>query len=287
MLVCANACLQIAPVSTYQISRSLTICFTLALSVVLLKQQISAGVFASCLLIVMGFIAISSDSSSLHWQGAALGAGASLFQAVYEVLVKRSLPLVDGNYTVLLVYTTLMASVFLLPFIWISGDSSKVQNEIASFTCASEFLLYFGFMILSGVFVTLLNFASFLCIKVTTPLTFNIAGIGKAGLEAAGALLILGDPCSYKVVIGLFLKMSGCCSYVAIKYCEERKSILNDVKEGLECVVDEESTGERFRLTTGVRPKTPVKTSSEMRNVAEIRTVTEDSHLLSDTPDGD
>ncbi|KAL8444996.1 hypothetical protein Emed_005965 [Eimeria media] len=92
MIGAANLCLQRVQVSVYQVARSLTLVFSLLLSVVWLKQRVLKGEVFSCLLVASGFAlmtAVGSDAASIS--GYVMGGLASLFQAMYTVQMKATL----------------------------------------------------------------------------------------------------------------------------------------------------------------------------------------------------
>lgn len=92
MIGFANLCLQRVQISVYQVARSLTLVFSLLLSVFWLKQRVVIGEVFSCLLVALGFTlmtAVGSDAASLG--GYVMGALASLFQATYTVQMKATL----------------------------------------------------------------------------------------------------------------------------------------------------------------------------------------------------
>ncbi|KAL8270181.1 hypothetical protein Esti_005908 [Eimeria stiedai] len=92
MIGAANLCLQRVQVSVYQVARSLTLVFSLLLSVVWLKQRVLRGEVFSCLLVASGFAlmtAVGSDAASIS--GYVMGGLASLFQAMYTVQMKATL----------------------------------------------------------------------------------------------------------------------------------------------------------------------------------------------------
>eukprot|EP01069_Polyplicarium_translucidae_P004632 Polyplicarium_translucidae@DN2623_c0_g1_i5.p1 len=57
----------------------------------------------------------SLDTKTLSIGGIASGAASSVFQALYNVMIKRSLPLVNGDTNVLLVYNVGLSSLLFIP----------------------------------------------------------------------------------------------------------------------------------------------------------------------------
>lgn len=92
MIGFANMCLQRVQVSVYQVARSLTLVFSLVLSVCWLKQRVLKGDILSCLLVSLGFAlmtVVGAETASVS--GYLMGALASLFQATYMVKMKATL----------------------------------------------------------------------------------------------------------------------------------------------------------------------------------------------------
>ncbi|CDJ42112.1 GDP-fucose transporter 1, putative [Eimeria tenella] len=103
MIGSANLCLQRVQVSVYQVARSLTLVFSLLLSVFWLKQKVVRAEVFSCLFVAMGFAlmtAVGSDTASVT--GYIMGALASLFQATYTVQMKATLVFIEKESDTLL-----------------------------------------------------------------------------------------------------------------------------------------------------------------------------------------
>eukprot|EP01069_Polyplicarium_translucidae_P004629 Polyplicarium_translucidae@DN2623_c0_g1_i1.p1 len=117
MVGLANLCLKFVQVSTYQVARSLTIFFTMGLSYLLLGETQSLKTKLACAVLVLGFATGSLDTKTLSIGGIASGAASSVFQALYNVMIKRSLPLVNGDTNVLLVYNVGLSSLLFIPVV--------------------------------------------------------------------------------------------------------------------------------------------------------------------------
>ncbi|KAL8427853.1 hypothetical protein Efla_005819 [Eimeria flavescens] len=93
MIGAANLCLQRVQVSVYQVARSLTLVFSLLLSVVWLKQKVVKAEVFSCLLVAAGFALMTAvgTSGAASVSGYVMGALASLFQAMYTVQMKATI----------------------------------------------------------------------------------------------------------------------------------------------------------------------------------------------------
>lgn len=132
MIGFSNLCLQRVQVSVYQVARSLTLVFSLLLSVFWLKQKVGKGEAFSCLLVALGFAlmtAVGSDPASLS--GYIMGALASLFQATYTVQMKATLNSFQGQAETLIPSSLKEQSTY-QPIVSNSPDSRMGSSSAAT-----------------------------------------------------------------------------------------------------------------------------------------------------------
>lgn len=131
MIGSANLCLQRVQVSVYQVARSLTLVFSLLLSVCWLKQKVVLGEVCSCLLVAAGFAlmtAVGSDAASMS--GYFMGACASLFQAAYTVLMKSTLNALQSEADTLIQTPKLSSSYQLINDVLTDASCVTSKNKI-------------------------------------------------------------------------------------------------------------------------------------------------------------
>jgi len=72
----------------------------------------------------------------------------------------------------------------------------------------------------AGIFGFLINIAVFLQIKHTSPLTNNISGTLKAGVQTLLAIVIWQNPVTFWNAVGILLVIGGSAWYSHIRYTE-------------------------------------------------------------------
>eukprot|EP00921_Rhytidocystis_pertsovi_P027052 GHVQ01043604.1.p1 GENE.GHVQ01043604.1~~GHVQ01043604.1.p1 ORF type:complete len:516 (+),score=37.70 GHVQ01043604.1:213-1760(+) len=214
MVGSANVCLKYAQVSTYQVARSLTLIMTAFLSRVVLHQFLSFKTILACCVVVVGFFVGALDPSTLTFLGVLFGITSSFFQGLYNVMIKRSLVHVQGNTNMMLLYNLSMALILFIPIILLADETR------AFYHLPTEPSVWLG-IAGSGCLATLLNLVSFQCVKVTSPLSFNVVGMGKACVQSAGGIIFLGDRVSINSLMGILLTLIGSGWYSQVKL-EER-----------------------------------------------------------------
>ncbi|CEL91689.1 unnamed protein product [Vitrella brassicaformis CCMP3155] len=257
MISFSNTCLLFVQVSTYQVARSLTLLFNLVLSYLVLGHVSSVKVRLACVLVVSGFLVGSFDPSTLQLLGVITGACSSVFQAIYMVFIKRAIIACNNDQNVVSGYNFLLASVLFLPAIYAAGEA-HVWRELL----AADYHVW-GWLLLSGLLSSFFNVTSFWCVRVTSPLTFNVVGYGKACLQSLGGIVVLGDKVTAKSTMGIMLTLAGSFWYGQIKVAERGKErAAEGKKEDGEVRVGEKSS-ESSAVTTdsgggaaGVRQRT-------------------------------
>lgn len=214
-----NKCLEYVTVSEYQIVRSLTILFNILLSYFVLKQTTSFMACLACGGVVVGFFLGIEGDVNLTIKGALFGVTSSFFVALYSIVVKRTIGLLDNNEYLLIEYNTPIAIVLLTPIVWYTGELDVVFDN-------PSFKFWF-MQLLAGVVGFIINIAIFLNIKYTTPLTHNLSGTVKACLQTLLALVIF--PTSEKMppmkLLGTIFVIGFSAFYAYVRKREMKKEI--------------------------------------------------------------
>ena len=146
---------------------------------VVLREQVSVRILGCCGFIVAGFLFGVKEEDKLapemNFLGIVCGVLASMFVALYAILVKRSLPIVDNNVWRLQFYNNLNACLLLLPVMLVMGEI-PVLRQFKFWTSLSFWFI----LITSGLFGIAIGYVSSLQIKFTSPLTHNVSGTAKA-----------------------------------------------------------------------------------------------------------
>ena len=220
-----NKCLEYVSVSGYQIVRSLTILFNIILTYFVLNEKTSLRAGMACAGVVVGFFCGVEGEVGLSFRGAVYGVLSSLFVALYSIVVKKVIGLLDNNEYLLIEYNTPIAIVALLPIVWYSGEFD-VFTEGRS-------LRFWGMQTLAGVVGFIINIAIFLNIKYTTPLTHNLSGTVKACLQTLLAFVIFKDsevmtPMKF---LGTVLVIGFSAYYAYVRKAEMKKKITEEMEK--------------------------------------------------------
>jgi len=213
MLAFNNLCLAFVEVSYYQVARSLTIIFNIIFTYIILKSKTSVAAIMACAVVFFGFILGSYGESHFSYSGLFFGVCSSIFVALYGIFVKKKLQVVDNNEWRLLHYNTTLAIVLLFPIVFFSGEIEEIRSVY--------FIKNIGFwfiMIITGVTGFLINIATFLQIKFTTPLTSTISGTAKACTQTVLSVIIFRNPITFTNAVGIILVLGGSLVYSLVRY---------------------------------------------------------------------
>jgi GDP-fucose transporter C1 len=222
-----NKCLEYVSVSAYQIVRSLTIVFNIVLTYFILREKTSFRAILACLGVVVGFFFGVQGEIGLSPRGAIYGIISSVCVAMYSIVVKRALGLLDKNEYLLIEYNTQIAIISLAPFVWYSGEFSVLgEGRSARFWLMQT---------LAGVVGFVINIAIFLNINYTSPLTHNLSGTVKACLQTLLAFVFFpgSEIMTVMKFIGTILVIGFSAVYAYVRKQEMTKKITaeNEVKD--------------------------------------------------------
>ena len=216
-----NKCLEYVSVSGYQIVRSLTILFNILLTFFVLNEKTSLKACLACGGVVVGFILGVEGEIGLTWKGAVFGVLSSFFVALYSIVVKRALNLLNNNEYLLIEYNTPIAIIALTPFVYFNGEFNVLFEPRTK--------RFWVMQTLAGIVGFVINIAIFLNIKYTTPLTHNISGTVKACLQTLLALVLFkgSEKMTFHKFIGTILTIGFSALYAYIRKTEMKKKFEN------------------------------------------------------------
>ena len=219
-----NKCLEYVSVSGYQIVRSLTILFNIILTYVVLNEKTSLRAAMACGGVVVGFFCGVEGEVGLSFRGAVYGVLSSLFVALYSIVVKKVIGLLDNNEYLLIEYNTPIAIIALLPIVWYSGEFDVFTEGRSG--------RFWALQTLAGVVGFIINIAIFLNIKYTTPLTHNLSGTVKACLQTLLAFVFFKDsevmtPMKF---LGTVLVIGFSAYYAYVRKAEMKKKITEEME---------------------------------------------------------
>jgi GDP-fucose transporter C1 len=223
MITFNNLSLKYVEVSFYNVARSLTIVFNVALTYAMLGESTSPRVLAALGVVVFGFFLGSASEVRFSWLGSLFGVTSSLFVALNGIYNKKAMPEVGGNVWRLSLYTNVSASVIFLPLILLTGEGAVIAAHAHQLRSA----FFWATMLVGGAFGFAIGIVTSMQIAVTSPLTHNISGTAKACVQTILALLVWGNPTNAANLAGTALVLLGSCAYSYVRNEEmvaERKA---------------------------------------------------------------
>jgi len=213
MLTFNNLCLAFVEVSFYQVARSLTIIFNIIFTYLILHNKTSLAAIGACSVVFFGFALGSFGELHFSLLGLIFGVCSSVFGALYGIFVKKKLQVVENNEWRLLHYNTTLAIILLFPIVVLSGELKEIKEVY--FILRPSFWII---MTVTGVSGFLINIATFLQIKFTTPLTNTISGTAKACTQTVLSVMIFKNPITFINGFGIFLVLLGSLLYSLVRY---------------------------------------------------------------------
>eukprot|EP01135_Chromosphaera_perkinsii_P008940 Nk52_evm1s1527 gene=Nk52_evmTU1s1527 len=220
MISFSNTCLKFVDVSFYSIARSFTIIFNIILTYLVLHTKTSFKAMSCCLLLVIGFVMGAEGEFHLSALGVLFGICSSLFSALNSIAVKKVMPHVGGNSFKLSLYNNFNAIFILLPFTFISGDFQKVA-------LSDKILMwqFWSLLSLSGVLGFMIGIATYTQISYTSPLTHNISGNTRNGVQSFLAPFIFKtERISPLKGAGILVCVGGAALYSMVRFGEMNKA---------------------------------------------------------------
>jgi solute carrier family 35 (GDP-fucose transporter), member C1 len=213
-------CLKWVQVSFYNVARSLTIVFNVALSYFMLGQS-SSNMTLYCLLVVIaGFFMGSTGEIDFSYRGTIAGILSSLFVSLNAIYTKKVLPVVDNDHWKLTYYNNVNAGIMFIPLMLI------FEHQQIAVAMSQQFLsvTFWGAMWVAGFFGFAIGIVTVLQIKATSPLTHNISGTAKAALQSILAFYIWGNQATFLGCLGIAVVLGGSLLYTYVKMEESKPS---------------------------------------------------------------
>lgn len=210
-----NLMLKNIGVAFYQVARSFTIIFTIALSACVLGKGFTPRSVIACLLVVAGFfIAIDQEdiTGTLSVIGVIYGILASFTAAVSGILFKQAESVVDRDSLKLAYYNNVNCMVMFIPLAVGSGQLWAVFQ--------SEFIysLKFWFVLtLTGCLSLAIGWVSALQIKYTSPVAHHLSINAKSVVQTILAVLFYQETKTLYWWFGNLLVVTGVLVYALAK----------------------------------------------------------------------
>lgn len=233
MIATNNLTLQHLSVGSYQIVRSLSVLFNIALRRFLYGETTSVPVTLCCVFIVIGFALGATGDVTMTARGLFFGLLSSVFAALYAILVKTTLGYLNGNEFLLLQYNTNLALLFLTPYVLFNREVNSMYR------CYS--VRYWIVQTLAGVGGFVLNLSIFWHIKYTSSLTHNLVGTVKSCMQTAIAYVLFPTYEKYGVAkfIGFVVIVVSSSMYGVLKNKEAAAKTMHEQKAEEEALLNE------------------------------------------------
>ncbi|KAJ7461752.1 hypothetical protein B0H11DRAFT_2055871 [Mycena galericulata] len=215
----SNYTLKFLDASFYQVARGLVLPFTVATSFLILQTRPSLLILLSCAIVTAGFfIGVLLDGTPLSPVGIAFGVASSSITALASVVIKQSLPVVDGSTILLSWYANLLSAVVLAPLVLLAGEGPSVLALLSGADGAMGTFLWGS--LITGAVGFLMSIAGLLSIKVTSPITHMISSAVRGVASSFLGLWFFHDVISSGRASSIAVVLAGSIYYTWVKHQE-------------------------------------------------------------------
>ena len=217
-------CLQFSDAMMYQIARSLVLPITIALTPLLLKESVSLRVVGCCAFILVGFGVglLGEKELKLSLKGIIFGILSSFSTAMHAIIIKQAFAKIEEKSPFdMIYYNNALSTLILLPILGFEARSivAAVKENGESIKA-----LLIGTAI-AGATGLLVNFASFLQIKITSPLTHTVASAARGVLQSVACYFALGETINWQRGVGIGVTLAGSVMYSLTKTYEKNGAL--------------------------------------------------------------
>lgn len=182
----------------------------------ILGKKTSSLTVMTLLVVMLGFYVGIDGEIDFSLVGTIAGVLASVFVSLNSVFTSRVLPAVNNDKSLLLFYNNLNSSLLFIPLI-IGFEWTVIAKHSEKFVS----LLFWIAMVLTGVMGFAIGLVTVLQVKFTSPLTHNISGTAKAGVQSLLAFYLWGNQATFKGLCGIFLVLLGSGAYGWVQLMEQ------------------------------------------------------------------
>jgi GDP-fucose transporter C1 len=214
-------CLRDVEAAFYQIARGMVLPLTIAVVAISSRTPPALPVVGCATIVMFGFFVGVTRSADLPEHSVpgplALFYGflSSLAIALHAVLVKTSLPFVDGSSTKLCYWQNLGAGLILCIIILFKGEVVDFVGMARSGTWDWTTFAWGNFV--TGIFGFLISVAGILSVKVTSPVTHMFSSAARSVLQVALGVKIFGDVITTKRAASVLTILVGTLLYTWVK----------------------------------------------------------------------
>jgi GDP-fucose transporter C1 len=203
----------------HQVTRGMTLPLTALLGPLFKNDSGSWRVLSLCLIIFSGFIvAVSGELKQAKFSVFGLGAGvvASLINALNAQIIKRSFVNDQFSAIDLVFYNNIYSMLAVLPLA-LAYEGVKVFQT-------SDWKTFVFAAAITGVLGFLINYAGFLQIQVTSPVTHCVSCGSRGVLQVIASCLLLHEKVSFTRGLGLCISLFASSIYPVIKSIDNKRS---------------------------------------------------------------
>ena len=236
-----NMTLALCPMATYQVVKSLTPLINIIIMFFVFKKKTTKSALLCCIGIIIGFtlgmVGDKSYRSQLKnsypqiwpYLGVTLGVLSSVAMALFSILSKNCIALFNGNQWQFLQYLIPLTAITFAFISYLTGDINMVVNYPHD---RKFYLLH----MLGGIFLTLLNFSAFLCLRHTSPLTHNVTSIVVTTLTTIISYFFVSprEKMTFLKVVGIVVIVACSLLYALLQPPQTEEIIENTIPENLQ-----------------------------------------------------
>ncbi|KAF6751139.1 hypothetical protein DFP72DRAFT_851083 [Ephemerocybe angulata] len=217
----SNYTLKYVDASFYQVARGLVLPFTVAVSFVFLAARPSLKVLSACGVVTLGFfVGVFLD-----------GTPVSGITAVHSVVIKKSLKVVNGSALALSWYMNVLSAAVLFPILLLAGEGpgiSKLLFNVGELTVPegsmSPLRTFIWGSLITGLLGFLMNIASLLSIKVTSPITHMVSSAVRGVAASLLGMWLFHDIITTGRASSIGTILAGSALYTWFKHQESQNS---------------------------------------------------------------
>ncbi|KAJ3507494.1 hypothetical protein NMY22_g16912 [Coprinellus aureogranulatus] len=228
----SNYTLKYVDASFYQVARGLVLPFTVVVSFIFLHARPSLKVLSACGVVTFGFfIGVFLDGTPVSMLGIFFGVASSAITAVHSVVIKKSLKAVNGSALALSWYMNVLSAALLFPILLLAGEGPDVMKLIFN---VNELTVPEGSMsplrtfiygsLITGLLGFLMNIASLLSIKVTSPITHMVSSAVRGVAASLLGMWLFHDVITTGRASSIGTILAGSALYTWFKHKESQDS---------------------------------------------------------------
>jgi solute carrier family 35 (GDP-fucose transporter), member C1 len=212
MITFNNLCLQYVEVSFYNVARSLTIIFSVLFTFFILGEKTQYKTMAVLGIVMLGFLVGIDGEVNFSFLGTCSGVLSSVFVSMNSIYTRKISREIELDNAQLLYYNNFNACVLFIPLMVLFEYNTIYLHAEKLFS-----VFFWCSMTLTGFVGFAIGLVTVMQVNATSPLTHNISGTAKAGVQSLMAFYIWGNQPTLKGILGIFLVLGGSLAYTYLQ----------------------------------------------------------------------